>query len=219
MSLCIDVDEITSLLVTAGYALGFIWCVMGVVETPIAHSFRLQREDWGWWGEGCACPAGSCSWTPTITEIFLCFLLHPPPLPPLLTSMDSSEHFTQCPDLWATTQLSVFCTVAGLVVATHSYCEHLFSLFNWQTRQCWDQNHNLEKQKKCNCSHMKWKKHTKIVPKRWPFHGAYHCYTNYENKKNNEEKTQHLAEPVTTHVRGREHNSICFMFFSLYLVH
>ena len=147
------------------------------------------------------------------------FFCTPPPLPPLLTSMDSSEHFTQCPDLWATTQLSVFCTVAGLVVATHSYCEHLFSLFNWQTRQCWDQNHNLEKQKKCNCSHMKWKKHTKIVPKRWPFHGAYHCYTNYENKKNNEEKTQHLAEPVTTHVRGREHNSICFMFFSLYLVH
>ena len=34
-----------------------------------------------------------------------------------------------------TTQLSVFCTVAGLVVVTHSYCEHLFCLFNWQTWQ------------------------------------------------------------------------------------
>ena len=35
-----------------------------------------------------------------------------------------------------TTQLTVFCTVAGLVAVTHSYCEHLFSLFNWQTWQC-----------------------------------------------------------------------------------
>ena len=35
-----------------------------------------------------------------------------------------------------TTRLTVFCTVAGLVAVTHSFCEHLFSLFNWQTWQC-----------------------------------------------------------------------------------
>ena len=95
MSLCIDVNETTSLLVTAGFILVSSG-VMGVVGTLIAGSFRLQREEWGWWEEGHACPAGSCSWTPIITEIFLCFLLPPPSL----TSMASSEHCAQCPDLW-----------------------------------------------------------------------------------------------------------------------
>ena len=38
----------------------------------------------------------------------------------------------------STTRLSVFCTATGFVAVTHSYREHLFSLFNWQTWQCWE---------------------------------------------------------------------------------
>ena len=59
---------------------------------------KLHSEEWRW-GEGSAGPSEACSWTPMITQIFLCFLL-----PPSLTSVASLEHCVQCQDPWATSR-------------------------------------------------------------------------------------------------------------------